>query len=158
MARSSVYLCKCHPMKTQLITAAMLAICAFSACRKCEDHVDPPVSCESVFCTMNFASVGVRVVDAAAQPVKLDSFVVVDMNGVPLPLAVGGTPVFGPSGDNGYYSVLTDAWRTGHENTTVKVRALGYRGNVEVLNQVYEIATDCCHVSKVSGQDTVMVN
>jgi hypothetical protein len=107
---------------------------------------------------MDFRAVSLRVVDASAQPVKLDSFVVVDMNGVPLPTAVGGTPVFGPAGNNGLYIVLNDAWRTGHENTTVQVRALGFVNAVKVVDEVYQVATDCCHVSKVAGKEEVMVN
>lgn len=151
---------KRHPMKTTLIPAALLFITAFSACRKCDDPVDPPqTNCETVFCTAEFAEVRLTVQNGSGQAVKLDSFFVTDLSGKLLPMAPGGIAVFGyPSnGTDGVYTVLNDAWRTGHQNTRTKVRAHGIKNSVEVLNEVYEIETDCCHVQKISGKDVVIV-
>lgn len=68
-------------------------------------------------------------------------------------------PVFGyPSnGANGVYTVLNDAWRTGHQNSKVRIRAHGLKNSVEVFNEVYEIETDCCHVIKLSGKDRIQL-
>lgn len=146
-------------MKTLMIPAAILFLCSIAACKKCDEHTNPETTnCEAVFCTAEFAEVRLEVHNASGQPAQLDSFFVTDINGAVLK-PISGMPVFGnPSnGENGVYTVLNDAWRTGHQNTNVQVRAHGLKNSVEVFNEVYEVSTDCCHVRKVSGKDVVML-
>jgi hypothetical protein len=161
-------------MNAFLRAAAMLSIAAFASCNKCDDKVSipetpnnggwcgtptPGVPCDpEVICTMEFASVTGTAMHGNGTAAALDSFVVTDMNGIPLPL-VNGQKVYGyPSdGTDGRFTVINDAWLQGHQNTWMDVRAKGWKNGTLIFDQPYSIGADCCHVRKASGPDTITV-
>src|SRR5690606_24887741 len=108
--------------------------------------------CKDVYCTTYVAQIDLEVVNGAGAHVVLDAFHTEDMNGNIL-----------PSNLNYYdnitqrYIVFNDFWVTGHQNTNIQVRFVGYKGGQKVVDEVYDIHTDCCHIAKTSGTNIVVV-
>jgi hypothetical protein len=156
-------------MKRTLILSAILA-CCLGACeyQKFDDVQNPETGSENYFgkrldcsvgvCTAVFASVDVNVQNAAGLPVALNSFVVTDRAGKPLPVAANGMAVYGKSlSGEGSYTVLNDAWVTGHQGLGSSFYAKGFLSGVLAFNETYKISADCCHVSRISGKDRIIV-
>ena len=111
-----------------------------------------------MFCTAVFAEVLLEVKNTSGAAVTLDSFVVTDLSGRPLPPSSTGIPVYGyPQSGNGMYTVINDAWLGGHRNSSASVRAIGFINSVQVFNEPYTIVADCCHVGKTSGKDAIII-
>lgn len=166
-------------MKRKILTALIIASTGFIACKKadpCEIKIQPTTqsssgiatggcipppegTCEEeVICTAVFAAVTLSVSDATGTPVHADSFVVTNNAGIPLPPATSGLPVYGylQSG-NGHYTVINDAWVHGHQNTSLPVRAKGFKNGSLIFDEPFVVKADYCHVSKVSGRDAIIV-
>ncbi|RYD50844.1 MAG: hypothetical protein EOP52_12705 [Sphingobacteriales bacterium] len=132
------------------LSALLLHACARKA-MPVAGNTDAATDCRAVMCTMDFRTVSLRVVDASGKPVKLDSYQTV--------LSGKGTAVL--SGDaaasmlDGTYPVVTDEWVANHKNTTAKMIFIGMVGNKPVVTETFEIKADCCHVSKVSGKESI---
>ena len=58
----------------------------------------------------------------------------------------------------GVYTVITDAWTTYHRNTTVPLTFVGYKNGNKIIEQVFSIHTDCCHINKASGPSIITVS
>lgn len=112
-------------------------------------------SCDHVVCTMDFVTLKLQVTDASAAPVVLDSFLVTDLNGNPVPMGYGILP--GGCVEPGVYQIANDSWVQGHQNTTMPVRAKGYKSGALVVNEMVTIGADCCHVYRASGPGSVVV-
>lgn len=142
-----------------------MALC-LGACEYHECDVSPEtgtdayfgtrLDCDGVVCTMNFASIGVDVANGSG-PVLLDSFVVTDRSGKPLTANSSGLPVFGRTEQAGRYCVMSDAWVNGHEGIGGNFLAKGYVNGAVVFSEPYKITADCCHVTKISGKDRIIV-
>lgn len=164
------------------ILALLLMSASFTACKKCDPVLQtpadttpgtgggkgggngiapggciPPQDCDTVICTMQFAGVMLFVQHANGTPVALDSFVVTDLAGAPLPAgSASGLPVYGPSNSGaGQYVVVNDFWVPGNRNNNNQVIAKGFIGGAQVFSEPYTILADCCHVSKAAGKDTL---
>lgn len=152
-------------MKRSILIGLAILATGFGACKKCGDHgpgrgngSGGGSNCAAVICTAVFEEEHLRVQDAAGNPVNLSSFVVTDATGTPLPMS-NGQAVYGyPHNGNGKYTVINDAWVSGHQNTSMSVRAKGYINGVQVFDQPYTVAADCCHVSMTGGGTTITVN
>lgn len=148
-------------MKRTFLLSAILAVC-LGACEYQDcglmpedgDYSGQRLDCSGVACTKNLVSVGFELRDAAGQPVVLDSFVVTDRAGTPIPASYGWGLV---SETSGHYTVLTDSWVRGHEGLGAYFLAKGFRGGVKVFDESYKISADCCHISKMSGKDRIIV-
>jgi hypothetical protein len=147
------------------ILACMLAACST---RKCNDLPNPETGSDyfgerrecpdGTVCTYNLASVSLRVVDAAGSPVMVDSFVVTNRAGVIVPPNAEGHPVWGESsGANGNYTVLSDAWVEGHQGLGSYFLAKGFSSGAMVFSETFRISADCCHISKISGPEQIVV-
>jgi hypothetical protein len=147
-------------MKKSLLFTLFIAAASFVACNKSDKGTPetgdgpggcfpPTTDCRDVICTAVFVGITVEVKDAGGAPLTLNSFVVTDASGTP----VSGTP----SPRAGLYTIVNDAWLSGHSNTTALLRAKGFINGVEVFNEPYTISADCCHVSKVSGKDVIVL-
>jgi hypothetical protein len=109
----------------------------------------------NVICTMDFRAVSVSAVNAANSPLQLDSFVVTDLTGTPLP-PVNGERVFGELG-NGRLMIVNDGWMQGHQGMQMPVQAKGFANGVMLFDQAYTIGADCCHVYKAAGPDVITI-
>ncbi len=108
-----------------------------------------------VICTSDFRSISVTAVDAANNPLAVDSFVVTDAAGTPLPPAYGEL-VYGIVGD-GRFAIINDGWMQGHQGMQMDVRAKGFSNGTLLFDQAYAIGADCCHVYKAAGPDVIAV-
>jgi hypothetical protein len=158
-------------MKRTLLLSLILAVC-LGACEynryDCDIQPDPEtegsgelfgrrLDCSGTVCTANFADIRAEVVDASGAAVTLDSFVVTNNAGVPVRSAQG-IPLYGnPENGSGSYTILNDAWVKGHEGLGGFFYAKGFRGGRMVFDEIYKISADCCHVSKISGKDRIIV-
>ncbi len=153
-------------MKTTLFLSLMWALC-LGACEYSDCRISPNpetgdpseffgrrLDCSAVICTANLVGIGVDVVDSDGAAVILDSFVVTDRAGNRIRPATSWGAA--PNG-NGHYTVLNDAWVSGHQGLGSYFYAKGFRGGTMVFNEVYKISADCCHVSKISGKDRIIV-
>ncbi len=158
-------------MKRKILALLLMSV-SFTACKKsdttkeetpgtCPGGIAPggcfpaPKDCSGVLCTAYFAQIELDVTKGGA-PVTLDSFIVTDLAGKPLPLSPSGLLVYGPAG-GGRYVVMSDAWMAGHQNNFYRVIAKGYIGGATVFSEQYDITTDCCHVSKTGGKDSIVL-
>lgn len=115
------------------------------------------LDCDGAVCTMNFVSINVDVANGSGAAVLLDSFVVTDRNGNALRSNANGLPVFGTTEKAGTYTVMNDGWVRGHEGIGGNFLAKGYLNGAVVFNEPYKITADCCHVTKISGKDRIIV-
>lgn len=100
---------------------------------------------------MDFRTITLRVTNAQGAPLKLDRYQTITEKKAVVP-----TGDSEPMQAEGQYPVVTDAWMSGHRNTTTKMIFTGFLGNKEVVKETFEIKADCCHVSKVSGKESVV--
>jgi len=101
--------------------------------------------------------VSVEVQHSSGAAARLDSFVVTHLSGRTLS-PVNGIPAYGyPQSDDGKYSIMNDSWVQNHRNSNVQVIAKGYVNGHEVFREPFTIISDCCHVSKQSGKDVVII-
>lgn len=110
------------------------------------------LDCSGVFCTMEFRQIFLEVKNNSGATVTLTSFHTEDMAGNKLPADLYEYDAWRDA-----YMVFNDAWVNGPEGTTKKVRFVGYVGSTKVVDEVYTIATDCCHIDKTAGKDIVVL-
>lgn len=111
-----------------------------------------PVDCDGVVCTQEFRMIYLEVKDNAGSTVTLTSFHTEDMAGNKLP-----ADLYEYDSWRDAYMVFNDSWVNGHEGTRKQVRFVGYVGSTKVVDEVYTIATDCCHIAKTAGRDKVIL-
>lgn len=118
----------------------------------CIKETPPANNCEDVACTMMFAAVTVQVKDNSAQPVTLDEYYTVN-------ISRGDTirPINGTWGD-GSYVVVDDNYVSKMYNQEYNFRFIGFVKGKPVVNEVYSISADCCHVNKKSGTGEIVIN
>lgn len=116
-----------------------------------DDNPNHP-DCEGIFCTMDFRMIDLKVTDASGNTVMLSSFHTEDMAGNKLPASLYEYDNYRQA-----YVVFNDSWVRGHQNTTTQVRFVGYKNGNKVVDEVYTIATDCCHIDKTAGKDAVVL-
>ena len=96
-----------------------------------------PIDCEGVVCTQEFRMIYLDVKNSAGATVTLTSFYTEDMAGNKLPAALYEYDSWRDA-----YMVFNDAW---------------VNGSNKVVDEVYTIATDCCHIDKIAGKDKVVL-
>ncbi len=116
-----------------------------------DDNSNHP-DCEDIFCTTDFRMIDLKVTDASGNTVMLSSFHTEDMAGNKLPASLYEYDNYRQA-----YVVFNDSWVRGHQNTTTQVRFVGYKNGNKVVDEVYTIATDCCHIDKTAGKDAVVL-
>jgi hypothetical protein len=101
-------------------------------------------------CTAIFAMVSAHVVNTSGQPVTLDeAYTISTKTGEKIKLE--------QQMGNGMYNVMDDSYQKQLANRSDDFRFIGIKNGVKVVDEPYRISADCCHISKVSGKDTVMV-
>lgn len=109
-------------------------------------------NCREVICTQIFASVNLKVTNKDGEPAKLtEHYTVNTKTSDTLTFEQGGWP-------EGSYTVVDDNYVSKMYNSTVEFRFIGMQGNVKVVDEPFTISADCCHISKISGKDTVTID
>ena len=124
--------------KIFLLVAAALYL---SSCSKCDDQND-------FICTQEFRMVTIKVKSQGDENVTLDSAYTIrqSTNQKIRPEQQAGTD---------YYVVLDDSYHPQLKNKEDNFRFVGWKNNQVVVDQVYRIGGDNCHISKKSGADSV---
>lgn len=125
----------------------------------CSDKAEPepePIDCSTAICTLNFVTITVSVEDATGDAVSLDNFEVIDT-------ATGenlaeSTTAEEYHNDQGIYPIISDVYRTKYQNKTATLLFNGFIGDEQVVNEEFEIGADCCHVSLIAGNRTIVLD
>lgn len=108
--------------------------------------------CRQAICTEIFAMVNIAVQDVNNKPLILSEHYTVNVQ-------TNDTLRFnnGNAWPEGNYTVADDSYTSKMHNKRYDFRFIGISNNKVVVNEVYTISADCCHINKVSGEDTVVV-
>lgn len=109
-------------------------------------------SCLDVICTQEFRQIELSVVDANGNPVMLDSYYTEDAVGNKLPAHLYEYNSYTKS-----YVVFNDSWMNGNTNKSITAHFVGIKNNTRVVYETYKFTSDCCHITKVSGKDRVVL-
>lgn len=104
-----------------------------------------------IVCTEIFKSVMVEVKDANGNPVTLDDYYTIRLKNDERVSGPGSTP------ENGHYIVVDDNIISTLMDKTEGFKFVGIKNGIEVLNEIYQVTGDCCHVNKDSGKDEVVI-
>jgi hypothetical protein len=100
---------------------------------------------------MEFRSMNVQIKDNAGNPVKFDEVFTLRVNtGERIRYDINTNP-------DGSYTVLDDSYQKKLAQSTAEFRFVAIKAGKELVNELYVISADCCHISKVSGKEEVVV-
>lgn len=115
---------------------------------QCKQKTD----CKSAICTEMFAAVNVSVKDKNGNNINLQDYYTINIaTGDTLRNNNGTWP-------EGAYTVLDDTYVSKMYNKKLQFRFIGRLNNSTVVDETYTISADCCHISKVAGKDTVIID
>lgn len=107
--------------------------------------------CSNAICTEIFASVNVAVQDKDGNHINLQDYYTINV-------ATGDTLRHNANGwPEGSYTVVDDSYVNKMYNRKLQFRFLGVQGNTIVVDEIYTISADCCHINKESGKDTIII-
>lgn len=121
----------------------LLPLCVLLCSVSC-DNTRKTSDCDGVICTMMFAAVSTEVRNPDGSPAVLDRTETVSSSGKPITNS-------NTSPTAGMYTIIDDGYQKILANKTEQVTFRGYRAGALVVEQVYTVKADCCHVSKVDG-------
>ncbi len=102
---------------------------------------------EEVMCTEIFSMVTVQVTDQNGDAVLLDEVYTIRGN--------NAETIRPDQQAGGVYVVLDDSYRKKLENQKDDFRFIGMKEGKKVIEEVYSIAADCCHIQKISGNESI---
>ncbi|MBZ0098817.1 MAG: hypothetical protein K8F30_07015 [Taibaiella sp.] len=109
-------------------------------------------NCEGAICTQMFAAVNLTVTDKDGnKPALSDHYTINTETNDTLWFNSGGWP-------DGAYTVIDDSYVSRMYNRTIPFRFIGMQGAAIVVDELYTISADCCHISKKSGKETVTID
>ncbi len=134
----------------KLLIPVLITTCFLSMATNCKNRKPSTTNCEGVMCTAMFAMINITVKDNAGNSVKLDEFHTTRL---------GTKEVIHPenAGMDGSYTVLDDSYMKQLMNTIDSFRFTGTKNGKEIVNEVFAIGGDCCHINKVSGKELVII-
>lgn len=135
-------------MKTQLSILIAAGILTFTSC------INTQNDCAKVMCTMDFRMITVELKDSLGNPFTPDKVQTFHANGGALIHEATASPL----PENNVYTVADDGDM--NDFTREKVTPVVFKvikNNVTVKEANFELKTDCCHISKVSGPSELVV-
>jgi hypothetical protein len=137
--------------KYKILTAVFLISSLFI---KCEDKNSDEKNCDAAICTMEFRSIVVSLKHKADQ----SPFVLSDYSVVLVSDNTDITPVSDSIAiKNGFYPVTDDSKRNYFRFKNTEVEFKGYLNNELVIERRFIITADCCHISLVDGETSIML-
>lgn len=139
-------------MRSRIAIALVACFSPLFLYMSCKDSTTTPgTNCNGVVCTMELRSITLQVNDNTGNPVKLDeAYTTRVKTGERISHEANTTTV-------GSYTVLDDGYQKKLAQSTDEFRFVGKRGGQEVVNELYSISADCCHISKQSGKTEVTI-
>ncbi|WP_276133787.1 hypothetical protein [Polluticoccus soli] len=137
-------------MRSRIAFALVVCFSPLFIYMSCKDSTTSPgKGCNGVICTMEFRGITLQVNDNEGNPVKLDeAYTIRVKTGEQITHDANSTTI-------GSYTVLDDGYQKKLAQSTAEFRFVGKRGGQEVVNELYTISADCCHISKQSGKTDV---
>ena len=99
---------------------------------------------------MMFAMLNISVTDNTKVPVKLDNYYTLRMS-------TQDTIRAQNSGLENQYTVLDDGYVGKLQNKTDSFRFIGIKDGKQVVNELFILKADCCHIGKVSGNTDIII-
>ena len=138
---------KYTPKRTFLCSIICTALILFSC--NSDDDANEMAECEEVFCTLELVTIVVSIQDINQNPVALDSYEVINLaTGESLPTAFTDGD-FETAQQTGIYPIAGDGSFAQNQEAELQLR--GFINDEQVITSDYVVATDCCHISLVSG-------
>lgn len=130
-------------MKAFIFRGLLLFMAPVFLAASCERGKCP----KNVVCTEVFSMVTVRVTDQQGVPVKLDEAYTTRS---------GKNETIRPEQHmEGAYIVLDDSYLKNLQNDKDDFRFVGIKDGKKVIDEVFVIGADCCHVQKISGKEEI---
>jgi hypothetical protein len=121
----------------------------------CNDNNDTNLNCEQSVCTEEFRTILILVKDQNQNAVALDSFQTINTaNGEDVTVTVSSSAL-DMARQFGQYPLLNDL--SIDVNEEIEVQFKGFINNQEVINGLYKVSSDCCHINLVSGNVEFML-
>lgn len=102
-------------------------------------------------CTEDYRTVIVKIKNNQGEAVALDNFKVVDLRtGRDLTLQPDDQ-TFQLMREKGSYPVFSDKYAQEFKQQQLNLKFTGFIGGEEIVNEIYKVGADCCHVYHISG-------
>ncbi|MBK6266226.1 hypothetical protein JKA74_14365 [Marivirga sp. S37H4] len=139
-------------MRKLLILLSFISLAATCQDKKSSDAKTENPCDPDIMCTMVFATVDVQIVNEAGEPVKFDKYYSV-IDGEIINLQEQDDY----QQENGYYPVATDNEMSKVDFEGTEVEFVGEKNGKEIISTKMIIGKDCCHIQKISGDETIVV-
>lgn len=136
-------------MKSFFSTVALLFfVLVFTNCNK--KTTQQTNVCEGVACTAMFAMINVDLKDSTGSPYTADTTYTIrtDNNDT---ISVSTTITAGT------YTILDDGYVSKMQNKQYTFRFIAVKNGKNMVDELYTISADCCHINKQSGKSTIVV-
>lgn len=132
-----------------VIISSLAVIVLMADCKKKVQSVTS--ACDGVACTMLFAMVNVTITDSVGGNISFDDVYTLRVDNSDTIRSIS-SPVFEYS-----YTVIDDNYLSKMRNTTHNFRFICRKNGKTVVDEPFTLSADCCHISKVSGKESVVV-
>lgn len=107
--------------------------------------------CKDVNCKTDFIREGVVLLNADGDFIELDEAYTLDRS--KNRMIKFKDFKFGDS-----YIVLDDSYKEKLKDHTMQFQFIGVRNGKKIFNEPYVFTADCCHIQKLSGKDTIIID
>ncbi len=140
----------------------LICVCVFfyAQCSKNDNgpNQGPGVNCAIVLCTAEFVTINIGVEDRDGVKVGLDHFEVRDANTGKVISKDYSSQELEMFRQTGSYPLYDDSFGSEHLNKERSIVFRGFIGGEEVVKGNFTVFADCCHVSLVSGDKTLIID
>lgn len=133
----------------KVLLGSIISFLFFTAgsCEKKQQNSECP---PNTSCTMMFASIGTKITDNKGEPVKFtEVYTLRKSNGEIL--------TYHHNAIEGFYLVVDDSYQKSLANQTETFRLIGKKDGKAVMDELFVISADCCHVNKLSGKSEIII-
>lgn len=130
-------------MKSLIYSLAFVMVAQLLLSSSCERGKCPP----NVTCTEVFSMVTVQVIDPTGAAVQLDEVYTLRLS--------NNEKIRVEQPTEGGYVVLDDNYLKHLQNDKDDFRFIGMKDGKKVLDELFVIGADCCHVQKIKGKEII---
>jgi hypothetical protein len=131
-----------------VIITSLAVVVLMADCKKKVQSVTP--ACDGVACTMLFAMVNITVTDSMCGNITPDDVYTIRVDNLDT-IRTSSSPVLENS-----YIVLDDNYLPKMRNAKYDFRFVCKKNGKTVVDEPFTLNADCCHISKVSGKQSVI--
>ena len=135
----------------------MISVLTLSSHSCSDDNYDK--DCDGIACTNEFRSIGVSIKDSAGEPVLLDSYKAIlekeNRDIAPELTSFAGDDTLEAGGN---YLIFNDQYVQAYENNSTKLKFIGIKDSKEIIVSEFVVGADCCHVSLISGDTSIVLD